>query len=127
MIAPEKTQHVPLILTEDGTIRITGSSVPLESVVFQYEHGTSPEQIQESFPSLRLADIYAVISYYLNHHEQVDEYLQEQETKAQALRDSIEADPVYRSELTALRERIKSRYDSHAEMLARAAVEDRIV
>ena len=112
MIAPEKTQHVPLILTEDGTIRITGSSVPLESVLFQYEHGTSPEQIQESFTSLRLADIYAVISYYLNHREQVNEYLLGQEMKAEALRDDIESDPAYMSKLTELRDRIKSRYDA---------------
>ena len=112
MIAPEKTQDVPLMLTEDGTIRITGSSVPLESIVFQYEQGASPEQIQESFTPLRLADIYAVISYYLNHHEQVNEYLLGQETKAKALRDDIESDPAYRSKLTEFRDRIKSRYDA---------------
>ena len=112
MIAPETTQNVPLTLTEDGTIRITGSRVSLESIVLQYEQGAGPEQIYEGFPSLKLADIYAVISYYLNHHEQVNEYLLGQETKAQALRENIESDPVYKSKPTELRERIKSRYDS---------------
>ena len=112
MIALDTTQNVPLTQTENGTIRITGSRVSLESILGQYEQGSTAEQIQESFPSLKLADIYAVISYYLNHRGQVDEYLGEQEMKAQSLRDSIEADPVYRSKLTDLRARIKSRYDS---------------
>jgi uncharacterized protein (DUF433 family) len=112
MIVLDSTQSVPLAPTENGTIRVTGSRVSLEAVVGQYEQGSTAEQIQESFPSLRLADIYAVISYYLNHREQVDEYLCEQETKAQALRDNIEADPVYKSKLTELRERIKSRHES---------------
>ena len=114
MIAPDTTQNVPLTVTENGTIRITGSRVTLEAIAGQYEQGSTAEQIQESFPSLRLADIYAVISYYLNHRDQVDQYLHQQETKAQALRDSIEADPVYRSKLTELRERIKSRFDSQS-------------
>src|SRR6266581_4318446 len=112
MIALDTTQNVPLTATENGEIRITGSRVSLEAVIGQYEQGGTAEQIQESFSTLKLADIYAVISYYLNHREQVDEYLHEQETKAQALRDSIEVDPVYRAKLTELRERIKSRYDS---------------
>jgi len=112
MIAPETTQNVPLTVTEDGTIRITGSRVSLESLVWQYEQGGGAEQIHENFPSLKLADIYAVISYYLNHRQQVDEYLHDQEAKAQTLREDIEADPVYKSKLTELRERIKSRYDS---------------
>ena len=112
MIALDTTQNVPLTSTENGTIHITGSRVSLETVVAQYEQGSTAEQIHESFPSLRLADIYPAISYYLNHREQVDQYLHEQETKPQALRDSIEADPVYKAKLTELRERIKSRYDS---------------
>src|SRR5207244_2391669 len=66
MMTLETTQNVPLTLTENGTIRVTGSRVSLEAVVYQYEQGNSAEQIHESFPSLRLADIHAVISYDLN-------------------------------------------------------------
>ena len=73
MIVLETTQNVPLTLTENGTIRVTGSRVSLEAVVYQYEQGNSAEQIHEGFPSLRLADIHAVISYYLNHRDQVNE------------------------------------------------------
>ena len=63
----ETTLNVPLMLAEDGTIRVTGSQVVLESVVYQYQQGKTAETILESFPSVKLADIHAVISYYLNH------------------------------------------------------------
>ncbi len=82
MIVLETTQNVPLMLTEDGTIRVTGSGVTLESVVYQYQQGDSAEAILESFPALKLADIHAVICCYLNHRNQVDEYLHDQEEKS---------------------------------------------
>jgi len=112
MITLETTQNVPLTAMENGTIRVTGSRVSLEAVVYQYEQGNSAEQIQESFPALRLADIHAVISYYLNHREQVNEYLRDQEKKARAVREDIESDPVYKSRVDELLERIRTRYNS---------------
>ena len=112
MIALETTQNVPLSLSEDGIIRVTGSRINLEAIVYQYEHGDSAEAIHESFPSLRLADIHAVISYYLNHRDQVNEYVRDQEKKARAVRDDIESDPAYKSRVDDLRHRIKSRYSS---------------
>ena len=86
-----------MTLTENGTIRVTGSRVSLEAVVYQYEQGNSAEQIHESFPSLKLADIHAVISYYLNHRDQVNEYLRDQEKKARAVREDIDSDPAYKA------------------------------
>ena len=112
MIALETTQNVPLTQMEDGTIRISGSRISFEAVVYQYEQGDSAEKIHESFSSLRLADIHAVISYYLNHREQVNDYLRDQEKKARAVRDDIESDPTYKASTDELRERIKSRYSS---------------
>src|SRR5881396_2325630 len=112
MILVETTQKIPLAVLEDGTIQVTGSHVSLEAVVYQYEHGDGAEQIHESFPSLKLADIHAVISYYLNHREQVTEYLRDQEKKARAVREDIESDPVYKARVDELRQRIKSRYNS---------------
>lgn len=112
MIVLETTQNVPLTLTEDGRIRVSGSGVALESVVYQYQQGNSAESILESFPSLKLADIHAVISYYLNHRDQVDEYLHDQEKKARAVREDIESNPAYKARVGELRARIKSRDNS---------------
>ncbi|HEV2989634.1 MAG TPA: DUF433 domain-containing protein [Candidatus Angelobacter sp.] len=112
MIVLETTQNVPLTLTESGAICVTGSRITLESVVYQYQQGNSAEAILESFPTLKLADIHAVICYYLNHRGQVDEYLYDQEKKARSVRDDIESDPAYKTRVGELRARIKSRSGS---------------
>ena len=109
MILLETTQNVPLTLTESGTIRVTGSQVALESVVYQYQQGNTAEAILESFPSVKLADIHAVISYYLNHRDQVDEYAHDQQKRASTVREDIESDPAYKARVGELRARIRSR------------------
>ncbi|HWQ32686.1 MAG TPA: DUF433 domain-containing protein [Blastocatellia bacterium] len=103
----ESVQPVPLTLNEGGTIRITGTRVSLESVIYQYQQGATAEQVQDSFPSLKLADIYAVISYYLNHRAEVDEYLRQQETRAEEVRRMIDASPLS-VDRRGLRERLLS-------------------
>lgn len=107
MMTLESVQPVPLTLNEGGTIRITGTRVSLESVIYQYQQGATAEQVQDSFPSLKLADIYAVISYYLNHRAEVDEYLRQQETRAEEVRRMIDASPLS-VDRRGLRERLLS-------------------
>jgi uncharacterized protein (DUF433 family) len=106
MMTLEPTHVVPLTLTEDGTIRITGSRVSLDSVVHHYKLGATAEQIAQRFPSLQLADIYAVIAYYLTHREAVEEYLEQQEAEGDAIQQRIEADPQYQAAMTEQQEKI---------------------
>ena len=40
-----------------------------------WQSGESPEQIVDDFDVLTLTQVYAVISYYLQHHAAVDAYL----------------------------------------------------
>jgi hypothetical protein len=86
--------------------------VSLDSIIYHYQQGDSAEQIHESFPSLKLADTHAVISYYLGHHGDVDEYLQQQAAKADAIRRQIESDPQYQARVAELRERIQQRWQA---------------
>ena len=112
MATLETTIVLPLTLTEDGTIRITGTRVSLDSVVHEYEQGATPEEIAVSFPSLRIEDKYAAITYYLNHREQVEEYLRQQEVDAEAVRSRIESAPDYQRKMQDLRARILKRRSS---------------
>jgi uncharacterized protein (DUF433 family) len=105
----ESTQTLPLRLTEDGTIRIVGSRVSLDSVIYNYKIGASAEQIAQNFPGLDLADIYATIAYYLNHVEAVEEYLRQQEVEGDEVQKRIESDPQYRKESAELRARLYAR------------------
>jgi uncharacterized protein (DUF433 family) len=105
MIELEHVQTVPLIVGEDGTIRITGSRVTLDSLVDEFKLGATAEQIQEDFPSLTLREVYGAISYYLEHEETVEEYLRNQEQDSQETRQFVES----RQDSASLRERIRAR------------------
>ena len=109
MTAVEKVQTVPFVVTEYGTIRIADSRVSLDSVIYQYKVGATPEEIVLSFPSLRLADVYAAIAYYLTHIEEIEQYLRQQEAEADELQRQVESDPRHQAAMAILRERIKLR------------------
>lgn len=106
----ETTMTVPLTTTEFGTIRIGHSRVSLDSIVHHYNQGATAERIAESFPTLNLPDIYAVIAYYLANREAVEQYLQTQEAEADALQQQIESDPKHQEATKQLRERIRARW-----------------
>lgn len=101
---------VPLTTTEFGTLRVGKWRVSLDSVVYHFKQGATAERIAESFPSLDLADIYAVIAYYLANGASVEEYLRRQEAEADALQLQIESDPKQQKAANQLRERISARY-----------------
>ena len=82
---------VPIRTDENGTIRVANTRVTLDVVLARFQQGRTPEQIQEGFPTLNLADIYAVITYYLNNQDEVNAYLHEQHEEAEQLRREIEA------------------------------------
>ena len=95
----------------DGTIRVAGSRVPLDTVVYEFNQGATPEQIQDSCPSVSLHTIYGAIAFYLEHQVAVDEYLRQRELEAEELRHQIESRP----EVAAFRERLRRR---QAELLS---------
>jgi uncharacterized protein (DUF433 family) len=109
MTTLEKTQTLPLRLTEDGTIRIADSRVSFDSVVHHYKVGASAEQIAQKFPALDLADVYAAITYYLNHEETIEEYLRQQEANGDVVQNEIESDPQYQKKSATLRARLLTR------------------
>lgn len=85
------SQPVPLALDGDGVIRVDKTRVALDRVVFSFLSGATPEQIVQQYDTLELADVYAVIAYYLRNQTEVDAYLQEQKAEADKLRTEIEA------------------------------------
>jgi uncharacterized protein (DUF433 family) len=78
----EIRQNTPLILVNDGTIRMTGSRVSLEVIFREFKQGATAEQLLEDFPSLTLRDIYGAIYYYLDNTEAVEDYMRQQEDSA---------------------------------------------
>jgi uncharacterized protein (DUF433 family) len=105
MILPLEHDPLPLKEDEDGTIRVGGTRVTLETVVQAFKRGASAEDIVEAYPSLHLADVYAVISHYLRHRSKVDEYLRQQEREAEEVWREMEA----RFDPRGIRERLLAR------------------
>jgi len=58
---------------------VAGTRISLDSVVYSFNEGQSPEAIQEDFPSLKRAQIYGAIAFYLDHQAEIDKYLEETE------------------------------------------------
>jgi uncharacterized protein (DUF433 family) len=88
---PLEPRVVPLTRLENGVYRVTGTRISLELVVESFQDGATPEEIVDSFDSLRLADVYTILGYYLDHKEDVEQYLREQDEAAEKLRQEIEA------------------------------------
>jgi len=98
---------LPALITawEDGSIRVGSSRVLLELVVHHFKQGATAEQIQHSFPSLTLRDVYGAIYYYLEHADEVEEYLAGQERKA----DEVECTVRSAQAATSLQKRLEER------------------
>ncbi len=79
-----------LVRTPQGSWRIAGTRISLDSVVYSFCEGATPEEICQDFPGLSLAQVYATIAYYLNNRDEVDRYLQEAEQSAEELRQNLE-------------------------------------
>jgi hypothetical protein len=79
--------------------------VTLDSVVHEFTGGATAEQIQGDFPTLSLREIYGAISFYLEHEDQVEEYLQRRDQEAARIRAEIEDRP----RIDALRRRLRER------------------
>jgi len=83
------TLPAPLKVWDDGTIRVGPSRVLLDLVVYHFKQGATAEQIQHSFPSVSLRDVYGAIFYYLQHTEEIEAYLAEQEQEAEEIERAV--------------------------------------
>ena len=82
---------LPLVIDDFGVIRIAGTRIPLDTVIYAFKQGATPEQIVDDFDTLRLADVYAVIAHYLHNQAAVEAYLDEQRRWGEEVRRRIGA------------------------------------
>jgi uncharacterized protein (DUF433 family) len=101
-------QVVPLRVDEDDVIRVGRTRVTLSTVIHAFDQGHTPEEIVTDYPALQLADVYAVITYYLNNRAAVATYLAAQEEAAEQIRHEIEA----RSDSRDFRKRLLARSEA---------------
>jgi uncharacterized protein (DUF433 family) len=96
------TMYIPLYEDPPGVLRVGKSRVLLELVIHAFRRGATPEAIVQSYDTLSLPDVYAVVSYYLANPAAVDEYLRQCDVKADTLRRKIESSQPPRENLREL-------------------------
>jgi uncharacterized protein (DUF433 family) len=86
-----KPVAVPIEKTNGNEWRVKGTRIPIDTVIFAFNRGDSPQAIVEQYPVLTLADVYGVIAYYLQSRVEVDEYLEKRRRRAERIEEALEA------------------------------------
>ena len=61
----------------NGGYYVAGTRISLDSVVYAFKSGDSPERILERYPLLdRPSRVYGAIAFYLDHQAEIDAYLE---------------------------------------------------
>lgn len=89
----------------EGVYYVTGTRVSLDSLVYAFHRGESPETIRQNFDVLQLEEVYGALTYYLAHQSDIDVYIGEQERKCQESRRASEPIPdTLRDKLSRMRQ-----------------------
>lgn len=70
----------------NGSFFIAGTRISLDSVVYAFLRGESPEGIAESFPALNLEHIFGALAFYMANQDVVDRHLADGRREFEELR-----------------------------------------
>ncbi|HEX9961736.1 MAG TPA: DUF433 domain-containing protein [Pyrinomonadaceae bacterium] len=86
---------------------VSGKRISLDSIVYAFRRGQSPESIKRSFPLLTLEEIYGATAFYLANQTEIDDYLIKDEVEFETLRrDSRETDAEWYGKMQKAREEL---------------------
>src|SRR5215469_16169050 len=94
----------------NGGFYVAGTRVSLDSIVYSFRAGDSPETIRQSFSSLTLEQVYGAITFYLAHEQDVDSNIYEGEAEVDR---SVAPFSETRPELYARLERARHEISTH--------------
>jgi uncharacterized protein (DUF433 family) len=95
----------PLRFDAHGVCRVADTRVTLLTLIDAFLEGATPEEIYQEYPAVGLADVYAVIAFYLGRRDEVDAYLDTLREQEAHLVDEIR----HRSPLSEIRRRLLAR------------------
>ena len=91
---------MPTSSSTTACIRLRGSRVSLDSIVYAFLSGQSAEAIAQAFGVLSLEQVYGAITNYLAHRDDVDRYVQRRKQDFDAARQAArDADPMFYQKL----------------------------
>ncbi len=86
------TKHLYIVRDPDilgGEPIIKGTRTPVRSVVENWRLGLSPEEIVIHFPHLTLAKVFDALSYYSDHQEEIDVFIEENKIPPKLIHPSV--------------------------------------
>ena len=97
-------EHSAYVEERNGGFYVAGTRVSLDSIVYSFKAGDSPETIRQNFSTLSLEQVYGAIAFYLAHQRAVDANIREGEEEFER---SVSPLSVSRPELYARLERAR--------------------
>ena len=89
-----------------GGYFITDTRVSLDSIVYAFLRGESPEGIAESFPALTLEQIFGALTFFLSNRDTVNQYLRQGKDEFDVLRrEARESNPRLYAKLLEARQK----------------------
>lgn len=71
-----------------GKPRIAGHRIRVDDIVIWHERmGLSPNEIVSQYPTITLADVYAALTYYHDHFEEIRQQIREDEEFARSMQE----------------------------------------
>lgn len=61
----------------DGEPVIEGTRTPVRAIVELWRQGILPEEIPNRLPHLRLSQVFAALSYYSDHQDEINQYIEQ--------------------------------------------------
>ena len=85
------TMTVPIEVDPNGVRRARGTRVTLDSIIAAFKEGATAEEIAQQYSTVPLADVYAIIGYYLQQQGEIEVYLSHRHEQAEQIRTENEA------------------------------------
>jgi len=92
----DSSAHMPVLIAEHieitpgicgGRPRIAGHRITVQHIVLCHERGgLSPDEIASRYPGITLSDVYAALTYYHDHLDEIRNRIAEDEQFADELR-----------------------------------------
>ncbi len=101
-------QHEHLTTIGPDEVLIRGTRIPLEVLIGAFQDGVALEDFARDYPSVSLAQTYALIAYYLTNRAEVDAYVASAETYRRETREARRMGPTHPA-VARLRQSLSSR------------------
>lgn len=73
----------------EGEPIIKGTRTPVRAIVENWRFGLSPEEIIIHLPHLTLAQVFEVLSYYSDHQEEINAYIERNKIPEEKIHPSL--------------------------------------